>query len=622
MPVKAKNIKDLPLKNELDGSESLLVQDSNGTKQAPLEVIVDEIKQNSQEKIREIESELDQTNAQLSGIENKIVTISVLDFGAVCDGVHDDTKAFNDAFNSIPSFNTKSRIKYVVTAPKGKYKITDTVLINKMCDVDFLGDFIFYGERNRSVLKIMGLTECSIKLERIIDNASLNDDSLYTGWHGWEDESYCGVETVNLKQCKLNIRHIRNFTVGHKCCATTGYWFNTVTVDEITNCKIGLMLSTSGADGWMNANYFYNTAFGYSGSNQPFQTANVDRYDIKQVHENGSKYMSNSNSFFNMKFESHGTFGGSHTSIYINRAAGWLFDNFRCELQSPQSQFCVINCENDKTINTYQAHSHEIKFNSYLYLEGANVKLINNTRMRCDYSSVYSFNKDLDIINLSITSPYFVNSTLRVDEDYRSSSKFRFTDIYSQANLDVALNNYRGYRSGLSSTVVNGVKLLSNYPLMFYFTVSLNKTYRITVNKGATFSLKLYDSSKNIILSESTYTLPIACGGYYKEKYGAIDTGSVKEKFTFSVNNDCVKYVAVLISGDLENIQINSNDIDTQVFFNDTSENHLNGLFLNATKPTYIDENSIVGTKVFKYDDLKTYWEIEKVDNVLQWIAK
>ena len=68
MPVKAKNIKDLPLKNELDGSESLLVQDSNGTKQAPLGTIVDEIKQNSQEKIREIESELNQTNAQLSRV--------------------------------------------------------------------------------------------------------------------------------------------------------------------------------------------------------------------------------------------------------------------------------------------------------------------------------------------------------------------------------------------------------------------------------------------------------------------------------------------------------------------------------------------------------------------------
>ena len=72
MPVKAKYIKDLPLKKVLDGSESLLVQDLNGTQQAPLEVIVDEIKQNSQEKIREIESELAQTNTQLSRLENQV----------------------------------------------------------------------------------------------------------------------------------------------------------------------------------------------------------------------------------------------------------------------------------------------------------------------------------------------------------------------------------------------------------------------------------------------------------------------------------------------------------------------------------------------------------------------
>lgn len=70
MPVKAKYIKDLPLKRVLDGSESLLVQDLNGTQQAPLGTIVDEIKQNSQEKIREVESELAQTNAQLSDIED------------------------------------------------------------------------------------------------------------------------------------------------------------------------------------------------------------------------------------------------------------------------------------------------------------------------------------------------------------------------------------------------------------------------------------------------------------------------------------------------------------------------------------------------------------------------
>ena len=79
MSVKAKYIKDLPLKEVLDGSESLLVQDLNGTQQASLGTIVDEIKQNSQEKIREIESELNQTNTQLDTIANKGTTVEVLE---------------------------------------------------------------------------------------------------------------------------------------------------------------------------------------------------------------------------------------------------------------------------------------------------------------------------------------------------------------------------------------------------------------------------------------------------------------------------------------------------------------------------------------------------------------
>lgn len=79
MSVKAKYIKDLPLKEVLDGSESLLVQDLNGTQQASLGTIMDEIKQNSQEKIREIESELNQTNTQLDNIANKGTTVEVLE---------------------------------------------------------------------------------------------------------------------------------------------------------------------------------------------------------------------------------------------------------------------------------------------------------------------------------------------------------------------------------------------------------------------------------------------------------------------------------------------------------------------------------------------------------------
>lgn len=95
MPVKAKNIKDLPLKNELDGSESLLVQDLNGTQQAPLGTIVDEIKQNSQEKIREIESELAQTNAQLSSKIYYYDNVNSMIKGELKDGDFCTTQGFH-----------------------------------------------------------------------------------------------------------------------------------------------------------------------------------------------------------------------------------------------------------------------------------------------------------------------------------------------------------------------------------------------------------------------------------------------------------------------------------------------------------------------------------------------
>jgi peptidoglycan/xylan/chitin deacetylase (PgdA/CDA1 family) len=73
-PQVTKTIKELPIKRNLDGTEKLIVEDNEATKQAPLTTIVDEIKQNSQEKIREIESELAQTNAQLSIVKRNELT--------------------------------------------------------------------------------------------------------------------------------------------------------------------------------------------------------------------------------------------------------------------------------------------------------------------------------------------------------------------------------------------------------------------------------------------------------------------------------------------------------------------------------------------------------------------
>ena len=137
-PQVTKTIKELPIKHGLDGTEKLIVEDNEATKQAPLGTIVDEIKQNSQEKIREIESELAQTNAQLSDI-----VINVKNFGAVGDAkvydwgtgnfytdeskevmAHNDTEAINRAIERCKECGG------VLFFPKGNYRFDDTLLID------------------------------------------------------------------------------------------------------------------------------------------------------------------------------------------------------------------------------------------------------------------------------------------------------------------------------------------------------------------------------------------------------------------------------------------------------------------------------------------------------------
>ena len=53
-----KYIKDLPLKQELDGTESVLIQDNESTKQVSLEAITNDVKQTSAARILEMETEL------------------------------------------------------------------------------------------------------------------------------------------------------------------------------------------------------------------------------------------------------------------------------------------------------------------------------------------------------------------------------------------------------------------------------------------------------------------------------------------------------------------------------------------------------------------------------------
>ena len=59
-------IKDLPSKYYLDGSESVLIQDDEGTKQASLDTIANEVKKTAQSRLTDLDIEMAQTNMKVS----------------------------------------------------------------------------------------------------------------------------------------------------------------------------------------------------------------------------------------------------------------------------------------------------------------------------------------------------------------------------------------------------------------------------------------------------------------------------------------------------------------------------------------------------------------------------
>lgn len=139
MAVKAKYIKDLPLKENLEGTDSLILQDDEGTKRSTVEAIGGKIAEEANKRVDELENELAQTNAQLSA---KAPLTTVVEQGKRIDTIIANANS-TDGNSELVDMRVSSDGTVFQTAGEHLRNISGSVLSYKKfhsAQVQFAGD--------------------------------------------------------------------------------------------------------------------------------------------------------------------------------------------------------------------------------------------------------------------------------------------------------------------------------------------------------------------------------------------------------------------------------------------------------------------------------------------------
>jgi hypothetical protein len=233
--------------------------------------------------------------------------VSVKDFGAVGDGVTDDTAAIQAAFEVSGTI--------VFPAP-GAYNISNTVILDTGTTGLFFenGAYLNYtGAATKPALVIgaTGVQTSSLSFIGVDVRTSVS--------HSYTDEDFAGVRIIRATHNNFDIRKAENFTVNLQLwgSATQGIAYNTFTVGTLRNALVHLDINSRIASGFINENLFiggrYGNSTGYSGS--------LNSYGFRFRAEAGAYTQNNNNVCLKPCFELlDGNLGVQRIPVYIDNA--------------------------------------------------------------------------------------------------------------------------------------------------------------------------------------------------------------------------------------------------------------------------------------------------------------
>ena len=181
---------------------------------------------------------------------------SVKEFGAVGDGVTDDTLAIQAAADVVHGDEDGA----VLYFPEGTYSTTATVRIRGNIDgtsgtilSDHPGVAVQLGDDTAPGIRISRKT---LSLPHIVHPKTT------TGW----DSTSVGVRAVNLDACTVHVPLVQDFDTGVFLYGNgQGAAYNTIHVGHLANNKVNLRLG-AGTGGWANQNVFLGGRYGHNSS--------------------------------------------------------------------------------------------------------------------------------------------------------------------------------------------------------------------------------------------------------------------------------------------------------------------------------------------------------------------